>query len=410
MNTTIKQRLSCSWKTCHFADKFERVTQKNKAGNSNVLTISAQQGLINQFEYYNQQYASEDTSGYTLLKQGEFAYNKSYSEGYPWGALKRLERYDSGIVSPLYICFSPKKGICSDFYKQYFEAGMFNREISKIAQEGARNHGLLNVSTVDFFKAILADPPLAEQKKIAEILGCCDELIRLKKELIAEKKKQKKALMQKLLDPNSGFRLPGFEGEWRETSIGEIADLLTGYPFESNHFSSKGTKLLRCSNIKRGELDFTPAITVYWAETTGLDDYLLKVNDIVMAMDGALVGYSFAQIKKQNIPLLLVQRVARLRAKSIFPDFLKYLIMNPAFGAYSDAVKTTTAIPHICSKDILEFKAHIPNDIQEQQALANILSTADHEIDLLEQELAQQERKKKSLMQLLLTGIVRVLA
>ena len=86
---------------CFMQDKFQRVTDKNNVGNTNVLTISAQHGLINQFEYYNHQYASENTSGYTLLHKGDFAYNKSYSDGYPWGATKRLERYDSGVVSPV---------------------------------------------------------------------------------------------------------------------------------------------------------------------------------------------------------------------------------------------------------------------------------------------------------------------
>lgn len=377
-----------------------------------VLTNSAIHGVIRQSDYFEKDIANEENiGGYYIAKEHDFVYNPRISENAPYGPLNANELGEPGIVSPLYSVFElfKKQDVDYDFLRYYFASAQWHGYMYSIANYGAR-FDRMNITDADFMAMPCYLPSLIEQKKIAEILGCCDEVIRLKKKLIAEKKKQKKALMQKLLDPNSGFRLPGFEGEWRETSIGEIADLLTGYPFESNHFSSKGTKLLRCSNIKRGELDFTPAITVYWAETTGLDDYLLKVNDIVMAMDGALVGYSFAQIKKQNIPLLLVQRVARLRAKSIFPDFLKYLIMNPAFGAYSDAVKTTTAIPHICSKDILEFKAHIPNDIQEQQALANILSTADHEIDLLEQELSQQERKKKSLMQLLLTGIVRVLA
>ena len=95
---------------CILSDKFQRVTDKNSIGNTNVLTNSAQHGLINQFEYYNHQYASENTAGYAFLHKGDFAYNKSYSDGYPWGATKRLERYDSGIVSPRYICFSMVAG------------------------------------------------------------------------------------------------------------------------------------------------------------------------------------------------------------------------------------------------------------------------------------------------------------
>ena len=394
--------------TCRLSCRFERVTRKNTVGNSNVLTISAQNGLVNQLEYYNQQYASDNTSGYSLLKKGEFAYNKSYSDGYPLGAIKRLSRYEEGIVSPLYLCFSAKPGTCPEFYEQYFESGLFNGELYRIAQEGARNHGILNISNEDFFNTEIIDPPLEEQKRIAEILECCDKVIRLKLELIEEKKKQKKSLMQKLLNPDSGFRLPGFNGEWKHCTISDVADLLTGFPFESKSFVEDGIKLLRCSNVKREKLDWSPVITEYWPSTQGLEKYLLKHQDIVVAMDGALVGYSFAQIRQQDLPLLLVQRVARLRAKDCHPDFLKFLIINPSFGTYIDAVKTTTAIPHMCPKDILDYGVDIPFSMEEQQAIATILSSADHELDLLEQDLTQWEQKKKSLMQLLLTGKVRV--
>lgn len=167
------------WKVVHFNECFHRLTQKNTENNQNVLTISAQQGLISQLDYYNTPYASEDKTGYFLLQKGNFAYNKSYSADYAYGAIKQLEKYDKGIVSPLYICFSANEGTNTDFYRQYFEAGMFNREIYKIAQEGARNHGLLNVSTPEFFSAALVFPPVDEQKKIAEILSCCDRVIEL---------------------------------------------------------------------------------------------------------------------------------------------------------------------------------------------------------------------------------------
>lgn len=125
------------WHIVRFDSLFSRVTRKNDENNQNVLTISAQQGLISQIEYYNTLYASENKTGYTLLHRGDFSYNKSYSSGYAYGAIKRLDAYEKGIVSPLYLCFTPRQGVNSDFYLQYFEAGCFDREIYKIAQEGA---------------------------------------------------------------------------------------------------------------------------------------------------------------------------------------------------------------------------------------------------------------------------------
>ena len=218
-----------NWKTVPLNSKLTRSTRKNKTGCDNVLTISAQMGLVNQREFYDKDIASEDKSGYFLLKNGEFTYNKSYSTGYPYGAIKQLTKYSEGIVSPLYICFAPKAGTNTAFYTQYFEGGRYNREIYRIAQEGARNHGLLNVAVEDFFTGTLAEPPADEQQKMAKILATCDRVIELKQQLLEEKRRQKQWLMQKLLDPNSGVRLPGFENSiWKKIVIGEECEMFSG--------------------------------------------------------------------------------------------------------------------------------------------------------------------------------------
>ena len=189
------------WTHSKFNSIFERITRKNEELNSNILTISAQNGLISQKDFYNKRIASVDTSKYILLKNGEFAYNKSYSNGYPLGAIKRLDLYEKGVVSSLYICFKLNNSDnCSDFWKYYFEAGMLNSEIKMIAQEGARNHGLLNMATEDFFNMLLFYPKdLKEQQKIAEILNKSDKEIQILNSKLEKLKKQNKGLMQKLL-------------------------------------------------------------------------------------------------------------------------------------------------------------------------------------------------------------------
>ena len=220
------------WHIVRFDSLFSRVTRKNDENNQNVLTISAQQGLISQIEYYNTLYASENKTGYTLLHRGDFSYNKSYSSGYAYGAIKRLDAYEKGIVSPLYLCFTPRQGVNSDFYLQYFEAGCFDREIYKIAQEGARNHGLLNVSTEDFFHSMLVFPPLEEQERITEILTQCDHVIELKEQKLDELKQLKKEFLRKMF-PAKGcdtpeIRFPGFTGAWEQRKLGELGTITTG--------------------------------------------------------------------------------------------------------------------------------------------------------------------------------------
>lgn len=186
------------WNDIQLKDISHRITRKNKELNQNALTISAQLGLINQQEYFSKQIASRDLSKYYLLHKGEYAYNKSYSAGYPMGAIKRLKLYDKGVVSTLYICFSLNEYINSDYFEQFVESGLLVPELEKIAQEGARNHGLLNISLQEFFEVNLKMPSLDEQAKIANFLSAIDQKIDVVSQQIKQAKQWKKGLLQQM--------------------------------------------------------------------------------------------------------------------------------------------------------------------------------------------------------------------
>lgn len=189
------------WDHIHLDGIFERVTRKNTVGNADVLTISGAHGLIRQRDYFNKSVASANLSGYTLLLRGEFAYNKSYSAGYPMGAIKPLTDYDAGVVSSLYLCFRIRGDVdaCADFFRHYFEAGMLNEEIGGIAQEGARAHGLLNVGISDFFKLRLQIPSAPEQRRIAGVINIAESEEKSIEGQLAALKNEKAALMAQLL-------------------------------------------------------------------------------------------------------------------------------------------------------------------------------------------------------------------
>jgi len=178
----------------------KRVMRKNKSNQSRLpLTISAQYGLVDQITFFNKVVASTDLSKYYLLKKGEFAYNKSYSSDYPWGAIKRLDNYDQGALSSLYICFAPQDNVVSDFILQYFESPKWHKGISEIAVEGARNHGLLNVAVQDFFHTYHYVPKdKKEQIKISKLLMLLDERIVTQNKIIEDLKKLKSAIIEKL--------------------------------------------------------------------------------------------------------------------------------------------------------------------------------------------------------------------
>ena len=187
------------WEDRKLSSIAERVTRKNKNNESTLpLTISAQDGLVDQNDYFNKQVASRDVTGYFLVKNGEFAYNKSYSNGYPWGAIKRLDEYEMGVLSTLYIVFKPT-AINSQFLVSYYETTRWYREVSKNAAEGARNHGLLNISPNDFFNTLLTIPKSAEeQQQIGSFFKQLDETIALHQRKLDLLKEQKKGFLQKM--------------------------------------------------------------------------------------------------------------------------------------------------------------------------------------------------------------------
>lgn len=171
------------WEQRKLGDLVDRVTRKNQDLVSELpLTISAQYGLIDQNEFFDKRVASKDVSGYYLIENGEFAYNKSTSTDAPWGAIKRLDRYENGVLSTLYIVFGIKANnpIDSDFLVSYYSTNLWHKGIHEIAAEGARNHGLLNIAPADFFETKLMIPQdIEEQKKIGKYFEELERLITL---------------------------------------------------------------------------------------------------------------------------------------------------------------------------------------------------------------------------------------
>ena len=187
------------WKEKNLSQIVKKITRKNsKLETSLPLTISADRGMINQNLFFNRQIASEDMSNYFLVKNGDFAYNKSYSRLAPFGTIKRLDKYDQGALSSLYIVFRPTK-VDSNYLVSYFDSSCWYKQLSMISTEGVRNHGLLNVSSNDFFKMILSIPrENTEQQKIGNLLSKVDQLIRLENKKLHNLQQVKKCLLQNM--------------------------------------------------------------------------------------------------------------------------------------------------------------------------------------------------------------------
>lgn len=179
----------------------QRIVDRNaNCGCSNVLTISAKDGLVSQLNYFKKSVASQNLSNYYLLQKGDFAYNKSYSTDYPWGAVKHLENYNQGILSPLYFCFRANSRVVNiDYLQLFFDTDIWYKHISEIAVEGARNHGLLNMSVSDFMAMPIPLPSLVEQNKIVYNLMCFRKKRISEIHYLMALEKQKKCLLSQML-------------------------------------------------------------------------------------------------------------------------------------------------------------------------------------------------------------------
>ena len=210
------------------------MTRKNQDLVSELpLTISAQYGLIDQNEFFDKRVASKDVSGYYLIYNGEFAYNKSTSTDAPWGAIKRLDKYENGVLSTLYIVFKIRneEEVNSDFLVTYYDTSNWHKDIQAIAAEGARNHGLLNIAPADFFKTELMMPQdIDEQKKIGDYFKSLNDLITLHQRKCDETKKLKKYMLQKMFpqknEKKPEIRFAGFTDDWEQRKLEDVVEFL----------------------------------------------------------------------------------------------------------------------------------------------------------------------------------------
>ncbi|WP_229205611.1 MULTISPECIES: restriction endonuclease subunit S [unclassified Duganella] len=391
------------WSQKRFDEVFQRITTKNVEDNQNALTISAQLGLVSQLHYFNKKVAAKNLSGYYLLHKGDFAYNKSYSQGYPMGAIKPLKLYEKGVVSTLYICFRAKKGFNESFFEHYFEAGLLNSEIAKIAQEGGRAHGLLNVSVGEFFSNItLHVPSLEEQQKIADCLNSISDLIDAQTQKLAALKSHKKGLMQQLF-PAEGkvipqLRFPEFKanGAWDAKPLNKLTSYVD-YRGKAPPKSDHGIFLVTAKNIKQGNIDYDIS-----KEYVLLDDYdeVMKkgkpiIGDVLLTTEAPLGNV--AQIDRENVAL--AQRVIKFRAGELIDnDFLKHYMLGDTFQNLLKFMAIGSTVQGIQGKVLHKLTIKFPSGL-EQKKITDCLNSIDELIKAQTQKVDGLKAHKRGLMQ-----------
>ena len=335
-------------------------------------------------------------SGYYLLKNGEFAYNKSYSVGYDFGSIKRLDRYPMGALSTLYICFALKRHD-SDFIKAYFDSLKWYREIYMISAEGARNHGLLNVPTEEFFDTKHYLPEnTGEQRKIADFLIALDRRIEAQQSLVDNLKKYKRGVTRRLFTQEKG----SFETDIQMVSLGDL------FPFIRNGFvgtvtpfftdREHGVRYLQGTNIHAGKITDDTVYYVTEDFNAKHSKNILKRDDLLVVQSGhvgecAVVGKEY---EGANCHALIIMS----NAGNCISDYVAQYINSEAGNKQIASITTGNTIRHILASAIADMVIPIPS-LEEQKRVAHLLSLYDGYIAKSEQLLSELETTRKGLMQ-----------
>ena len=377
------------WEQRKLGDITRRVTRKNDNLESQLpLTISAQYGLVDQTEFFNNRVASADLSGYYLLHRGEFAYNKSTSGDSPWGAVKRLERYEKGCVSTLYIVFEALD-IDPQLLVTYYETDRWYKGVQAIAAEGARNHGLLNIAPSDFFETKLTMPnDGAEQHKIGELFFFLDNLITLHQRKYSQLTTLKKALLEKMF-PKDGatepeIRFSGFTDPWEQRKLGEMAARITTMSGEAelprveyeDINSGQGTlnKDLTGKESSKAGIEFLPGDVLYGK----LRPYLM--NWLYPQFRGIAVGDFWV-----------------LRPTGVDGSFLYRFIQSERFQ-YNANISSGSKMPRADWSFVSEDDYLTPSNREEQRLIGATFQHLDNLITLHQRKLEILRNLKAALL------------
>jgi type I restriction enzyme S subunit len=340
---------------------------------------------VDQVSYFNKTVASKDMSGYYLLLNGEYAYNKSYSVGYDFGSIKRLDRYPMGALSTLYICFALKKHD-SDFIKAYFDSLKWYREIYMISAEGARNHGLLNVPTDEFFETKHYLPQnLNEQRKIADFIITLERRIDAQQSLVDNLKKYKRGLlMYYFSDDNTR--------QWMYYSVSQIGKVITGSTPPTNDRSNYDGNLLFCSPGDVGGKKYISSTEKRVSPKGFAFGRPLPPNAVIVTCIGLIGKLGIAttdMITNQQINALVV-------SEGFDYEFIYYAFEN-FFPEYRSKVSMQT-LPILSKSEFEKLMIKVPI-LDVQLKISSHLAAMDRRIEHTQQELNALLEQRRGFMQ-----------
>ena len=398
---------SDAWEQRKLGELVDRVVRKNINNESTLpLTISAQYGLVDQITYFNNRVASRDVSNYYLVLNGEFAYNKSTSDGYPFGAVKRLDLYEKGVLSTLYIVFAPKKEqqIDSDYLTVFFDTDRWHKGVAERAAEGARNHGLLNISAEDFFDIDLSVPKdIVEQKQIGAFIRQFDHLITLHQRKFEKLTNVKKSMLEKMFPQNGSsypeIRFKGFTDPWEQRKLGEMGQTYTGLSGKTkDDFGHGQARFVTYMNVFSNPIS-NPEMT----EPIEIDPKQneVEVGDVFFTTSSETpeeVGMSSILLEKRGKTYLNSFCFGFRPSEKIDSYYLAYMLRSESARAKITLLAQGISRYNISKNKVMEIAVSLPS-LDEQKMIGQYFSQLDNLITLHQRELEKLQNIKKSMLE-----------
>jgi len=362
-----------------------------------------------------------------LLESTSQSINKESAQPYILGEGDFLFARSGATVGKSYL-YSKKDGECAfagylirfkpnstqllpEFLFYFTHSDYYYNWVKSILRAGAQP----NINAKEYSNMLLTKPPIGEQKKIAEILTTVDETIEKTDQIIEKNKEIKKGLMQELLTRGLGHKkfkksdIGEIPENWEVVNLGKMIYLQGGFAFKSNEYKEKGLPLVRISNVRSNGITLNECAYLPESFAEEFRNYLLKTGDVLVAMSGATTG-KIGVVSNKDLPALFNQRVGRFVIKDsnlISKSFLTQVVLTKKFKENLLTDAAGGAQPNVSGKNIEKIVISLP-PILEQKQIAEVLSSIDEETEKEGNNKEQLELLKKGLMQVLLTGKIRV--
>lgn len=406
--------LPVDWQVKRLSEIATELTERAGQDMYETVSISAGIGFVNQAEKFGKELSGKQYEKYIVLHKGDFSYNKGNSKTSPQGCIYRLNDRESAAVPNVFESFRIKEQD-TDYYEQLFLSGFLNRQLYSRINRGVRDDGLLNLTGKDFYSCTVPVPPVDEQKKIAEVLLCCDRVINLKQQLIVELQRLKSGFLQAMF-PAKGhsepdIRFPEFSDAWEQRKLSELCEKFTdGDWIEAKDQSDSGVRLIQTGNIGVTEYLDKPSNKKWVSEKTfeRLRCEEVLPGDILISRLPEPAGRACI-MPYLGTKMITAVDCTIVRTSEKYSS--KYLVQFLSTQDYFNEVNTALAggtRQRISRSNLALFGVPMPPSFEEQQAIGDFFSQFDNLITFHQRELEETKKKKKSLAKLLLTGSVRV--